>query len=693
MSQQCLVTGRLLVNTEALPNCTVQVTEIGELTNTVDPKHTFTRPYSHVVGRCVSGPNGSFSLTFLWPLELPNISILINTLQVTVFNQYSNPILNASKSSGNGDPECPFGDVVLVDVLKGIMDRFANYDRNDDGAPSITSLSYLGFERPENLIPPTSKLVLVLVESRLLVPLQGAHDLIASMSRFKDDLAAEGLPTRFVSVSLYEGSRHQDGRTLLAMRRFFQAVRLSYTKFTGVVLVGSFPEATLVRRPLVVRGDPARLCVWPEMIAGRADIVLADLNGPWQSLYQESPVTLDGFAALPDSATAAAPWPEDGGVFSSDAVETTTLTCQDFFYILDDDYAPLPAAPQHLRVIVRRQRRNPEVSAADLVLPNPIARPNINISRINARNVAVNPKAGILGDDGTPPLDSHGNPQSFTTTKTVPSGMDMFEEDRILERKLLWDYFERNNQYRHGVYAARPYRSAAIATPDFSAGSTADWLNEASPNFLPALAQEDASLVDLVNWFRQSAVLRGIEAHANEFSTEFPKAYNEQDLEAAAGGRPFRWHRTGNTYQPSFSDQGNSADLYLYRTVYCHGILNGTSPSFIVHGGCLVNEEANISVPFYDPNYAKFQNAESILFYMNGLAIISRAKEFYDRPEPLPAAFGRSPSSCLGDGWRAYFEQEASDSTLSTFDYGLKCKKAYFWSVLGDWTLRLRYAG
>jgi hypothetical protein len=120
-------------------------------------------------------------------------------------------------------------------------------------------------------------------------------------------------------------------------------------------------------------------------------------------------------------------------------------------------------------------------------------------------------------------------------------------------------------------------------------------------------------------------------------------------------------------------------------------MLEQTAPSLIIHGGCKVNESAGTqSVPYWDPAYAPFQNAESVLFYMSAVAAMARAKDFWDLPSTVPGALACA-GACFGDGWRSYFEHEAADPSLSDFQNGLICKKAHFWSLLGDWTVHLRY--
>lgn len=594
-------------------------------------------------------------------------------------------------------------------LIRGIMDRYENLDYNADGDPAIISLSFLDFEQGSPEIPQTARVMLVLVESRLLQPLAGAEDLQPSLIRLKGDLRAEGFFSRFISADLYQGSRHQDGRTLLALRKFLREVWQTFPNFLGVVLVGSFPEATLVRRTiwrttrqLTIDGitHPAGpvLLIEPEMIAPRSEIVLADLNGRWDMLYREEPEEVETIRALPDAVTAATAWPIDGAIFASTTFERKTVSYRDFFFIHDGDYTVLNTPPGQLRVLIRYKQLHPELTAADRSLINPLSRPDILVSRINARNVAVNPKPSIVGDNGAKPLDAQGLPQSFVSSQVYDTWLGFFQRDPELERRVLCDYFERNHRFRVGAFADLPFRAGAVASPDFSAQGSAGYLAPASSKFAAPLVQDKATLLDYVRWLKQPAVLRCIQAHSSAYSSQFDTSYSAAALESEVGGRPFRWRRIGTTYTPSLQDQGPHADFYVHRTLWQNNMLADDGASLIIHGGCEVNVPAGTQTKtYYQEGYAGWQNAEGLIFYTNAVAMIARAKVFNDVPTGFPGAFALTSRAHFGDGWRAFFDNEASDAALGSSDpktdATVRCKKAYFWSMIGDWTVRLNYRG
>ena len=62
-------------------------------------------------------------------------------------------------------------------------------------------------------------------------------------------------------------------------------------------------------------------------------------------------------------------------------------------------------------------------------MTNIIARPDISVSRINARHIAVNPNPALVGTDGHHFLDGNSNPQtveSATPLYTDPEQLDLF---------------------------------------------------------------------------------------------------------------------------------------------------------------------------------------------------------------------------------------------------------------------------
>ncbi len=185
-----------------------------------------------------------------------------------------------------------------------LTSQFNTVDLDGDGIREITKLKLMQFEEVSpSYANAFNGVVLVIVESRLLSQTPtGPAPVLSSLEKYKKDLIAEGYYPRFIEAEVYSGTQHQDGRTMLALRRFFIEA-FKYYKFRGAVLVGNFPDTTLVRR-VMFRSDgvtkdlggahlvnASTLTVSSEQIAIRADLVLSDLDGNWEALYDRGPRT------------------------------------------------------------------------------------------------------------------------------------------------------------------------------------------------------------------------------------------------------------------------------------------------------------------------------------------------------------------------------------------------------------------
>jgi hypothetical protein len=95
------------------------------------------------------------------------------------------------------------------------------------------------------------------------------------------------------------------------------------------------------------------------------------------------------------------------------------------------------------------------------------------------------------------------------------------------------------------------------------------------------------------------------------------------------------------------------------------------------------------TLPYNHPDYGHWQGAECFLFHISGLALIGRSKVFYDEPREMWSVLGEGGT--MGDVWRHYFEVEADDAGLFT-DNDIGRKRAYFWNILGDPTVRVAEA-
>jgi hypothetical protein len=603
----------------------------------------------------------------------------------------------------------------MTDFVAPIMARYRNYNINGEPSPEIISLDYAPFERGADSIPADARLVLVLIEPRVLEPIAGlgaADDLAGRLLRFKGDLRAEGYHSRFILASVYRGDINQDGRTVIALRRFLREVKTAHPNTEGVVMVGAFPEAALVRRwpwapsfELTVMGQPRTgmyLSLYPELVDTRTDIVLCDLTGNWEDLYRETDFHLPGIIAYPDAATAARPW-ADGqfvrtGDFSSDVFRIDDLVFRDVFYV-DDATATilerrdLPDPHPLLRLRVESDLRNPEITADDRTRPNKIARPDISVSRINALNVAVDPDPNLRGTDGRTFLDASGNPQTVrSAAEIVPGNQSLIFNHRnpVLERRLYCKYFDLNHRFRVGAFGTQPFRVGSISgTTEFDPNYYAGILNGASNSFGPALAVPNANIADYVSFYKEPSVFRHVIAHSSMWNSGFQDTATREQLMAAVGGNPLRWVRSGDEYRPGYDNWGGAADLFIHRAMWHNNTLRNAGASIVIHGGCDVNAAYGTGdFPYHSPSYAGWQNAEGILFFTNTVALLARAKVFNDDPWGFPEGFRNNDRANVGMAFKNYYETQSQDAGLQT-DYAQN-KRAYNWSVNGDWTVRLR---
>ncbi|MDQ4145865.1 MAG: hypothetical protein M3198_19385 [Actinomycetota bacterium] len=492
----------------------------------------------------------------------------------------------------------------------------------------------------------------------------------------------------------------------MALRRFFQDVRSAFPRLEGVLLVGNFPEATLVRKVSWSPGYSGRSELWinTELISSRADIVLADLNGNWDALYIEEEFDREQITAVPDSTTVAAGWCDGESVRNADFASTEFTVgrsprYKDAFFLDDAIYTVLEhrAAPSPLlRVRLNQAERNNEVDVSDRALANIIARPDIGIARVNAYNVALNPNPSMRGADGRAFLDAGGNPQA------VSSPSPLFEEsaqvdqlftfrDFDLERRLLISYLDRNHQTRIGAFAHLPFRAGVISgTRDFSPDYYEPLVNAAAADLLPCVKVATADLRQYVQFHKTPAVLKYIIAHSNSRVSEFRSIEDTAAFTAEVGGPPVRWIYRSGAHVPGYDGQGGHADIFVHRGLWHYRALRQSGSSVILHGGCNVNSvDETQSDTYTAPNYGRWNNAEGILFYTNCAALFSRAKGFNDSPWGFTEGYRLGDRANLSDCWRTYYNAQSSDAALST--YNIQRKRAYFWSISGDWTLRLRY--
>ncbi|NCO90371.1 MAG: hypothetical protein COZ06_37855 [Armatimonadetes bacterium CG_4_10_14_3_um_filter_66_18] len=588
------------------------------------------------------------------------------------------------------------------DAVAELCLHLTGYDPNGDGRVEIERLQRVaeGADFPGERAGGGDGLVLVLVEERLLSPLPEGADLRPALTQYVADLAAAGPDVLLLSLAVYAGEAHQDGRTVLAIREFFRQVQQRMPGFRGAVLVGNFPDALLVRQyfwrlhqPTTLnQGKPNErkfeqpLDYWrtrAEPIAMRSELVLSDLDGRWEDCYHEAREALPYvIAAFPDGAEQA------GGVTAD--FEEGTDAFEDFFFLDDGAWKEEPAGDGK-RKFTCLGERNKECSTADLTLTNPLARPDIAVARVNARNAAVNPDPAIVDAPGHGLLDDTGKPQTLTfeSNDKTPPQRSFWIPDAKLERQLLAEYFERNHRYRTGAFNAD--RRPASLTTEWGSSlaemkrAFPEWATFAEPGYDVAGANTD--LLECVRWLKRPALLRALKAHSDPWGATLANTDDLDALHPEVGGTVWNWQKKGNQLIPSLADTSGKLDFAVDRTLYENGALPDCANMFLLTGCDSISPGGAMTKPFNDPQYAFWQGAECHLLYLKGLVSLARAKVFNDEPREFCQTLADGGN--WGDAWRRYFELESADAALTTLDEGIRRKKAYFWSLVGDWTLTM----
>lgn len=587
-------------------------------------------------------------------------------------------------------------------ALGGLCARFSEYDHDGDGTSEIESLRLIDSHEAAGKAEAAQDTVLVLVGPRLLGPGTSAEplpDILPCLRVFGADLAAEGHDVFTVAAGVYAGDRHQDGRTVLALRRLLREAWLRVPSLRGVVLVGDFPEATIVRQfywskhtPITInRGKPNErkfeeavdyIRDRAELVAWRADLILADLDGRWDDVYREKRIELPYFiAVLAEGAEVA-----DG---VSGDVEFGTDGFEDFFFIDDGKWRMESVGEGKLR-FEQLPDENHECSPDDLALPNPMARPDIFVSRIDARHAGVEPKAEVEGANGGKLLDANGLPQAitFADKEHTPRGVGMWEHCERTERQLLAEYFERNHRYRTGDYldARKP---ACIAT-EFASSmpqmrkAVREWRDFDEPGY--DIQGKETDLTECVKWLKRPALLRFLKAHSDPWGSTFAKADDLEALTREVGGTVWAWKRDGNRLVPGVENAGK-LDFAIDRTLWQNRQLPDCAAMYF-HTGCEATApEGAANRPYSDPKYGYWQGAESLMFYCNGIVLVGRSKVFYDEPREFLQVL--ADGGTWGEAWARYFDVESSAGNVAEVGGGIGRKRAYFWGLLGDWTLTM----
>lgn len=648
----------------------------------------------------------------------------------------ANAITKSRAQSGDAAAGQPAANPSPPPSFAAILDSFCGFDINGDSTIEIKSLKPL-FTAQEPFVVTPQGVAIVFVDPRLVAddPSNGVTrtEMMLRLAQLRQDMFNDGYYPYFVRASVYAGARHQDGRTLLAMRRFLQKIRRHYP-LRATLLVGSFPDAAIVRTVLVKEfGEAERpqsfvsgsslltnytgdyLHIGSQLVTPRAEIVLADLDGNWEALYQEK-LEFNDYRFLPSV-------PSDVYPFENQIVPTQTYTIEprsyaDVFEIADHNVAVSGGGGSLTFALRSLAEPNPETTAADRLQPNRIARAEIAVGRINPRSIAVQPYTDDDDIDGKQPLDASGIPQTLTFRYAAQV---KWRRDATLERRLISDYIGRAHAFRLGSDRATPLRVSSMRGPDGALFAPETFNTILRRAFNPLIPVQNAVIDNanariLVRWLKRPAVLRGIVTHSDPVNSQFGLTSNTRGLEIEAGAYMpgigvWRWHPAPNSFGlilvPTFDQMGTVANFHLYRTMWENKAMANAAQTFIVHDGCEVMRPAGAEyLPYNHENYGQVDdkgtvaNGESLMFYTNVLGLMARNKVFNDTPKGFSEAI-RSSGGRFGYGWAGYFAADAADTgldervgNLTTPDHRtriLQRKRSYFWNMIGDPTLKLSY--
>lgn len=598
--------------------------------------------------------------------------------------------------------------MVAQDSLHDVLSTFAPFDLDGDGLAEVHTLECVGESGA-----PGQPLVVVLVESMLWAPdFAASHAPLVNSHRqplrqFQHDIAAEGNRVLLLSVSVHRGPPHQDGRTVLALRRLFQRLHAK-APMQAAVLVGHFPDAMLVRtcnwrrnevltlpgkdgKPVAIDAKTTNVRAVPEIVAHRCDLVLADLDGDWERCYVLGPTTLRSAWGSFGAAV-----PERGGACR--ALQVGELVVADVFHVRD---GAAIADASSFSLYLDDSDRDHEVGTAERKRGNPIALPEIAVSRIDPRGTAWSPDCLSLewgwggvaaGDDLRPVSPAReffaSRPLILTGSEGLPARAPDWHGGFSAhgERRLLATYFARNHAFRTSSIRPVANRPASISH-ELGSGLTAlraadpTWAEFAEPGYD---VHTGADLVELSRWLQRPAVLRTLRAHSDPWHAAF--ATTDPDALQRELGLPWHWVKDGERFVPSWHDhRGGRADHVFWRAVGAKEGMGG--PFLLLHTGCEALSPPRSDLPYDDPEYGKFGHAESILFFTECVAMLGRAKVFYDEPREFAEVLGKGGT--IGDAWKRYFELESQATNWDEVGGDIGRKRAYFWSIVGDCTLRL----
>ena len=251
-------------------------------------------------------------------------------------------------------------------------------------------------------------------------------------------------------------------------------------------------------------------------------------------------------------------------------------------------------------------------------------------------------------------------------------------------------YFDRNHRFRNGAFSNLPFRGAVVSgTTDFSPDGYEPLVNAAATDFAPCAKTANADLRQYVAFHKTPAVLKYIMAHSDSHYSQFRDGYDVAGFTADVGGAPLRWIHQAGHHVPSFEGMGGGADIFTHRALWHHRTLEPFGACLLIHGGCNVNSVQRRRTWDIPAQPMRTGTTPKACSSTPTRSLSSRARKgFNDAPSGFADGYRLSDRANFGSCLKSYFNAQANDAGLTT--YNIQRKRAYFWSINGDWTLRLR---
>jgi hypothetical protein len=342
-------------------------------------------------------------------------------------------------------------------------------------------------------------------------------------------------------------------------------------------------------------------------------------------------------------------------------------------------------------------------------IENPLAYPEIIVSRINAHNIAwsLNQKAAWLSWYGLHPLWPF-DINYFSSNKDRPP--DYISQDPYLERQLLQDYLSRDLDYRSGSLTDPDLRIATgvaqenegegtFGPADFSYSFSECWRDQITVTGKEKCEPINAGPLGSALCMQ---VMKDVTLGGKEYSYYLPFfGWKKKDAKDFVGWLNYPWITKSLVIHGWFTKMYYNGiwTFFDFRSIYQKKYLSSVNTgSFFFSTSSYSNAPNWAGEPYYSYRYGWSNPAECLLFYGMGLGVFARAHSYHGHFErDMAYKFGfhdintvdwtLANHRMVGESWRARFDVVRTWNGQESDDrYRKNC---YRYGVLGDWTLRV----